>query len=390
MSATSPPNPALALVAGEPSGDLLGSFLLAALHQKLPLSTYGIGGAHMTAQGFCAHWPIEKLAVRGYIEALKHIREILTIRRTLRQQLLNHPPLAFIGIDAPDFNLSLECDLRRAGIPVIHFVSPSIWAWRANRIKKIAKAVDHMLCIFPFEKAIYDRANIPATYVGHPLAQQIPLTIDQHTARQQLELSNDDPVLAVLPGSRLSEIQLLAPTFFATMRLLKQAMPRIQFVVPIAVPSLTNLLKQLSSNYTDLNIHFYQGQSHPAMAAADVVLLASGTATLETALHKKPMVIAYKVPWLTAQIMKRQGYLPYIGLPNILAGRFVVPELLQAAATPQALATEVLRLLNDPEQRAQLTEIFHDMHLSLRRDTGNLAAEVIINVLNKYGRISIT
>lgn len=377
----------LALVAGEPSGDLLGSFLLQALQTKLPVSTYGIGGAHMLEKGFCAHWPIEKLAVRGYVEALKHIREILAIRRLLRDQLLTHPPLGFIGIDAPDFNLSLECDLRRAGIPVIHFVSPSIWAWRANRIKKIARAVDHMLCIFPFEKAIYDRANIPATYVGHPLAQQIPLTIDQHAARHQLGLADNSPVVAVLPGSRLSEIQALMPVFCAAMRLLKQAEPKMQFVVPIATAGLTDVVQQVCQTYADLDIHFLQGQAHTAMAAADTVLLASGTATLEVALHKKPMVIAYKVPWLTAQIMKRQGYLPYIGLPNILAGRFVVPELLQDAVTPQALATEVLRLLNDVEQHQRLSEIFHEIHISLQRDTGNLAAQVVVDVLTQHGRI---
>lgn len=377
----------LALVAGEPSGDLLGAFLLQALRTKLPVSTYGIGGAHMLEQGFYAHWPIEKLAVRGYVEALKHIREILAIRRLLRYQLLTRPPLGFIGIDAPDFNLGLECDLRRAGIPVIHFVSPSIWAWRANRIKKIARAVDHMLCIFPFEKAIYDKVNIPATYVGHPLAQQIPLTIDQCAARHQLGLADNSPVVAVLPGSRLSEIHALMPVFCAAMRLLKQAEPNMQFVLPIATVGLTDVVQQFCAPYAELDIHFLQGQAHTAMAAADTVLLASGTATLEVALHKKPMVIAYKVPWLTAQIMKRQGYLPYIGLPNILAGRFVVPELLQDAATPQALATQVLRLLNDVEQRKRLSEIFHEIHISLQRDTGNLAAQVVVEVLTQHGRI---
>lgn len=377
----------LALVAGEPSGDLLGSFLLQALHSKLAVSTYGIGGAQMMQQGFTAHWPIEKLAVRGYVEALKHIREILAIRRLLRHQLLTHPPLGFIGIDAPDFNLGLECDLKRAGIPVIHFVSPSIWAWRANRIKKIARAVNHMLCIFPFEKAIYDKANIPATYVGHPLAQQIPLTIDQLAARQQLGLADNMPVVAVLPGSRLSEIRTLLPVFCGAMRLLKQAEPKMRFVLPIATRGLLDVVRACCAPYPELEIDLLQGQAHTAMAAADTVLLASGTATLEVALHKKPMVIAYKVPWLTAQIMRRQGYLPYIGLPNILAGRFVVPELLQDAATPQGLATEVLRLLNDGEQHRQLKEIFHDIHLSLQRDTNNLAAQVVVDVLTEHGRI---
>ena len=378
---------ALALVAGEPSGDLLGSFLVKALQEHISTPSYGIGGPYMIEQGFIADWPSEKLAVRGYVEALRHIREILAIRRALRAQLLASPPLAFVGIDAPDFNLSLECDLRRAGIPTIHFISPSIWAWRAHRIKKIARAVDHMLCVFPFEKALYDQMGIPATYVGHPLAGQISLCADQALARYQLNLPSTGPVLAVLPGSRQSEVKALAPTFFAAMQVIQRAEPSMRFVIPVAVPQLLPALRKLCGQYPTLEITLCQGQSQLAMAAADVVLLASGTATLEAALYKKPMVISYKVPWLTGQIMKRQGYLPYVGLPNILAGRFVVPELLQDAATPDALAAQVLNLFGDDKQRAVLAETFHEMHLSLRRDTGHLAANVIMDVLKQRGRI---
>ncbi|MCC7005653.1 MAG: lipid-A-disaccharide synthase [Ottowia sp.] len=376
-----------AFVAGEPSGDLLASFLLKALHARLPASCFGIGGPLMVEQGFTAHWSMYKLAVRGYVEALRHIPEILKIRRALRAYLLAHKPCAFIGVDAPDFNLSLECDLRAAGIPTLHFVSPSIWAWRAGRIKKIARAVDHMLCVFPFEKAIYDQAGIPATYVGHPLAEQIPTEIDMSAARRRFGLNDHDLVLAVLPGSRHSEINLLAPTFFAAMQRIKQAEPTMRFIVPIATPELTRPLQLLHARYPELDVILCHGQAQSAMAAANVVLLASGTATLEAALYKKPMVIAYKVPWLTAQVMKRQALLPYVGLPNIIAGRCVVPELLQEAATPEALCAEVLKLFADVNGQARLTDIFHAMHLSLRRDTANLAADVVINVMRQYGRI---
>jgi lipid-A-disaccharide synthase len=373
----------LAMAAGEPSGDLLAAALLGGLGRSLPADTgyFGIGGPRMIAAGFNAHWPMEKLAVRGYVEAARHIPEILGIRNEFKRQLLAHPPSAFIGIDAPDFNFGLEQVLRAAGVPTIHFISPSIWAWRGSRIKKIAKAVDHMLCVFPFEKAIYDKAGIRASYVGHPLADVIPLQPDPAAARRALGLADSGPVIAVLPGSRRAEIALIGPTFFAAMRLMVAREPGLRFVLPAALPGLRELLQPLLDGYPDLPLTVTAG-AHLALEAADAVLVKSGTVTLEAALYKKPMVISYKVPWLTGQIMKRQGYLPYVGLPNILAGRFVVPEILQHFATPEALAAATLRQLNDDANRSSLVDVFTALHHTLKQDTAQRAAAVIAQVLD--------
>ncbi len=376
------------MAAGEPSGDLLAASLLGGLRTHLPDNTqyYGIGGPRMAAEGFDAHWPMEKLAVRGYVEALKHIPEILRIRSGLRHQLLTEPPDLFIGVDAPDFNFSLEHKLRDAGIPTMHFVCPSIWAWRGGRIKKIAKAVDHMLCVFPFETALLEKAGVAATYVGHPLADEIPLVPDTAGARAALGLPPDGPLIAVLPGSRRSEIELIGPTFFAAMALMQQREPALRFVVPAATPALRALLQPMAAQYPQLAVTLVEGHAQRAMTAADAILVKSGTVTLEAALLKKPMVISYKVPWLTGQIMRRQGYLPYVGLPNILAGRFVVPELLQHFATPEALADATLTQLNDEANRRALTEIFTEMHLALRRNTAQCAAEAVVRVLEARGK----
>lgn len=376
------------MAAGEPSGDLLAASLLGGLRTHLPDNTqyYGIGGPRMAAEGFDAHWPMEKLAVRGYVEALKHIPEILRIRSGLRHQLLTEPPDLFIGVDAPDFNFSLEHKLRDAGILTMHFVCPSIWAWRGGRIKKIAKAVDHMLCVFPFETALLEKAGVAATYVGHPLADEIPLVPDTAGARAALGLPPDGPLIAVLPGSRRSEIELIGPTFFAAMALMQQREPALRFVVPAATPALRALLQPMAAQYPQLAVTLVEGHAQRAMTAADAILVKSGTVTLEAALLKKPMVISYKVPWLTGQIMRRQGYLPYVGLPNILAGRFVVPELLQHFATPEALADATLTQLNDEANRRALTEIFTEMHLALRRNTAQCAAEAVVRVLEARGK----
>lgn len=324
--------------------------------------------------------------MRGYVEALKHIPEILRIRSGLRHQLLTEPPDLFIGVDAPDFNFSLEHKLRDAGIPTMHFVCPSIWAWRGGRIKKIAKAVDHMLCVFPFETALLEKAGVAATYVGHPLADEIPLVPDTAGARAALGLPPDGPLIAVLPGSRRSEIELIGPTFFAAMALMQQREPALRFVVPAATPALRALLQPMAAQYPQLAVTLVEGHAQRAMTAADAILVKSGTVTLEAALLKKPMVISYKVPWLTGQIMRRQGYLPYVGLPNILAGRFVVPELLQHFATPEALADATLTQLNDEANRRALTEIFTEMHLALRRNTAQCAAEAVVRVLEARGK----
>jgi len=373
----------VAMVSGEPSGDLLAASLLEGLNERLPAGTQfnGIGGPRMTAAGFDAHWPMDKLTVRGYVEALKHIPEILGIRNELKRQLLAEPPSVFIGVDAPDFNFGLEHALRDAGIPTVHFVCPSIWAWRGGRIKKIVKAVDHMLCVFPFEPALMEKAGIASTYVGHPLADEIPLVPDVEGARRALGLAEGGPIIAVLPGSRRSEIALIGPTFFDAMELMQLREPGVRFVMPAATAALRELLQPLVAAHPNLALTITEGKAQVAMTAADAILVKSGTVTLEAALLKKPMVISYKVPWLTGQIMQRQGYLPYVGLPNILAGRFVVPEILQHFATPEALADATLKQLNDDANRATLTEIFTEMHHALRQNTAQRAAQAVAQVL---------
>ena len=394
--------PKLACVAGEPSGDLLAAPVLSALNQipdMAGLEVYGIGGPRMQAEGMRSDWPMETLSVRGYVEAIKQLPAILKLRKELIQNLLNGGrPDVYLGIDAPDFNLGVELQLRKAGIPILHLVSPSIWAWRAGRIKKIAQAVDRMLCIFPFETEIYDKAGVTSTYVGHPLASEIPLEPNIQQAREKLSqylnkhlkqeaISLDGLVIAVLPGSRGSEIELIAPVFFETMRLLADRLKgqKLNFLIPVATPRLREPLEQLLRKVKEVNadiqIHLLDGMSDEVLEASDVVLIASGTATLQAALWKKPMVISYKVPWLTAQIMKRQGYLPYVGLPNILCGEFVVPELLQDDATPEKLANALQEWLEHPNKVAVLKERFAQMHETLRRPTGLLVAQAVAQTI---------
>ena len=390
--------PKLACVAGEPSGDLLAAPVLSALNQipdMAGLQVYGIGGPRMQAEGLSSNWPMDTLSVRGYVEAIKQLPAILKMRKELIAHLLGEGrPDVFLGIDAPDFNLGVEIQLRKAGIPTLHFVSPSIWAWRAGRIKKIAQAVDRMLCIFPFETEIYDRAGVLSTYVGHPLASEIPLEPNPKQAREKiantLHLSTnvfDSLVIAVLPGSRGSEIELIAPVFFETMQLLASRLKgqKLNFLIPVATPKLREPLEQLllktKNNHPDIQIHLLDGMADEVLEAADVVLIASGTATLQAALWKKPMVISYKVPWLTAQIMKRQGYLPYVGLPNILCGEFVVPELLQDDATAEKLSKALQDWLDNPIKVAKLKERFVQMHETLRRPTGLLVAQAVAQTI---------
>jgi lipid-A-disaccharide synthase len=377
------------MVAGEASGDLLGGALLQGLAKRLPAdSVYsGIGGPRMIAEGFDAQWPSDRLAVRGYVEALGQIPGILRIRRALSQSLLADPPTVFVGIDAPDFNFGLEHTLRQAGIPTVHFVSPSIWAWRGGRIKKIAKSVDHMLCVFPFEKAIYDKAGVTASYVGHPLADMIPTQPDPAAARARLGLPLHGPLVGVMPGSRRSEIGLIGPAFFGAMDVMRRREPGIHFVLPAASAAVRALLEPLVAAYPDLPLTITDGDSHSAMEASDALLIKSGTSTLEAALYKKPMVISYKVPWLTGQIMRRQGYLPYVGLPNVLAGRFVVPEILQHFATPEALASATLEQLNNENNRRELQALFGEMHETLRCNTAERAADVVSEVIAARGAL---
>ena len=393
--------PKLACVAGEPSGDLLAAPVLSALNQipdMAGLEVYGIGGPRMQAEGMRSNWPMETLSVRGYVEAIQQLPAILKLRKELIQNLTHEGrPDVYLGIDAPDFNLGVEHHLRKAGIPTLHLVSPSIWAWRGNRIKKIAQAVDRMLCIFPFETEIYDRAGVASTYVGHPLASDIPLEPNANQAREKLEQqlkisrhSFDGVVIAVLPGSRSSEIELIAPVFFDTMQLLCKKLKgqKLHFLIPIATPRLRapleSLLLKAKMHNPDIDIHLLDGMADEVLEASDVVLIASGTATLQAALWKKPMVISYKVPWLTAQIMKRQGYLPYVGLPNILCGEFVVPELLQDDATPEKLANAVQDWLEHPNQVAELKSRFTQMHETLRRPTGILVAQAVAQTISNH------
>jgi lipid-A-disaccharide synthase len=373
----------IAMVAGEPSGDLLASLVVQATRERdAQAQLYGIGGPRMAAHGFRADWPMEKLAVRGYVEVLKHYREIAGIRRQLRKRLLADPPNVFVGVDAPDFNLDLEAQLRAAGIPTAHFISPSIWAWRGKRIEKIRRAVSHMLVVFPFEEEIYRREGIPATYVGYPLAETIPLEIDTAAARRQLGLDPERPVIGVLPGSRQSEIKYIAATFMQTAARLLQARPRLQVAVPAANPGFAQVLRSLAqeAGAPADRLHVIDGQSHTVLAASDAVLVASGTATLETALFKKPMVIAYSMAWVSWLIMRRMGYLPYVGLPNILAGQFVVPEFLQDRAEPAGLTEAMLFQLEDPDNRIRLHQRFTRLHQDLRRDTARLASEAILSL----------
>jgi lipid-A-disaccharide synthase len=377
-------DPRLALVAGEASGDLLASLLLGGLRQRWPqLRAQGIGGPKMIAQGFESWWPQDKLAVFGYVDALRHYREIAGIRRQLGDRLLQDKPEVLIGVDAPDFNLGLEERLKAAGVPTVHFVSPSIWAWRGGRIEKIRRSADHVLCLFPFEPEIYARAGIAATYVGHPIADHIPLVVPRAAARVQLGLSDHDTVIALLPGSRRSEIRYIAPSLLAAATLLARQRPELKFVLPVA-PGLRALLDPLIAEHAPgLALQLLDGQSHSALAACDLTLIASGTATLEAALFKRPMVIAYRLHALSWQIMKRLAYQPWVGLPNILLRDFAVPELIQNAATPQAIATAALEWLDDPVRCEQLALRFTELHHLLRQNTAQRATDAIAQVLGR-------
>ena len=377
----------VALVAGETSGDLLAGLLLDGLLQRWPtMTSAGIGGAQMTGRGFDAWWPADRLAVSGYgWEVLRRYRELLAIRNQLKARWLQQPPDVFIGVDAPDFNLDLERSLKDKGIKTVHFVSPSVWAWRPERVEKIRRSVDHVLCIFPFEPALLAASGIAATYVGHPLANIIPMLPDRGAARSVLRLADSDCVLAILPGSRQSEIEQLAPRFFQAAVLVRKARPEVRFVVP-AVPALKARIEALGrASGLGAALQIVAGQSHTVLAACDATLIASGTATLEAALFKRPMVISYHVGALSWLIMRRKQLQPWVGLPNILLQEFAVPELIQDAATPQALATAVLGWLDAsrdaPEKITALQQKFSVLHQQLQRDTSRIAADAIEQVL---------
>lgn len=371
-----------ALVAGEASGDLLAGLLLQGLKGRWPeLAAAGIGGPSMARQGFDAWWPSEKLSVRGYVEVLPKLREILAIRRRLKERLLGDArPDLFIGVDAPDFNFGLETALRAEGVRTVHFVCPSFWAWRPKKVLKLRAAADHVLCIFPFEPELLARHGVQATYVGHPLANVIPLVPDRAAARRALGLDDASDVVAILPGSRRSEVQYLARRFFEAAVRMRAKRPGVRFVVP-AVPALREAIAAHARAAGLNDVLVLHGRSHEALAACDATLIASGTATLEAALFKRPMVIAYNMHWLSWIIMRRKQLQPWVGLPNILSGEFVVPELLQDAATPQALADATLAWLDAPQRVQALQARFTDMHHLLQRDTARLATDAIEKVL---------
>lgn len=376
--------PTIGIVVGEASGDLLGSHLIAALKAKRSdLEFVGIVGPRMVAEGAETLYPMERLAVRGYFEVLKHYWGLLRMRRALARHFIKNPPDLFIGIDAPDFNLGLEKMLRRRGIKTVHYVSPSIWAWRRGRINKIRRAANHVLCLFPFEKPLYDAADIPATYVGHPLADIIPLEQSVALARAELKINHAGLVVSLLPGSRQSEIDYMADLFIKTAMQIAADVADAQFLVPLVTRKTREKFQQAiyRNHAEELPIKILFGHAHMAMAASDGVVVASGTATLEAALLKRPMVIAYRMSAWSWPIMKRISYLPWVGLPNILAGKTVVPELLQNKATPEALADELLRMVYDKERVADIQVQFTAIHEQLRQDTAEKAAAVVLGMI---------
>jgi lipid-A-disaccharide synthase len=373
------------MVAGEASGDQLGAHLIAALKARRPqLTFFGIGGPRMAAQGFEASVPMEKLAVRGLAEALRHYREIAGIRRTLAEGLLAQRPALFIGVDASEFNLPLERRLKEAGVPAVHYVSPSVWAWRRGRVKRVARSATHLLAMFPFEPALYARSGLPVTYVGHPLADLIPMEVDKPAARAQLRLPPRKRIVALLPGSRRSELEHMAEPFLLAAHRLRQEVDDVHFVCPLATRQTRDLFEAAlhAHGRTDLPLTLLFGHSHEALAAADLALVASGTATVEAALFKTPMVITYRQSPLSWAIQRQMLYLPYVGMPNILAGERVVPELIQGRATPAALAAALLELLRDTDAQQRQLGWFREIHAALRQDNAARSADAVLGVLD--------
>ncbi len=376
----------IGFVAGEASGDLLAAPVVGALRSGAPaFECAGIAGDRMIEAGATAWWHVRELSVRGYAEVLRELPRLVRLRAALRRRLLAERPAVVVGVDSPDFNLRLEMQLRVAGVPTVHYVSPSIWAWRPGRIEKVRRAADHVLLVFPFEQKIYDEAGIAATYVGHPLATSIPTQHDATAARRRLGLPAEDPVVALLPGSRRAEVEYIAPPFIgAAMRMLARE-PHLRFVLPVADARLRALLApaMAAAGAAADRIVLFDGRSHDCLEAADGVLVASGTATLEAALFGKPMVISYRMPPASYWIMSRMGTLNFVGLPNILAGEGLVPELLQHEATAERLADALLDLLNDRPRCDRLRERFAALHAELRRDTPRLAAEAILATMRR-------
>lgn len=378
-------DPRLGMVAGEPSGDLLAQLLLGGLKQRWPaLQSFGLGGPQMQTQGFDAWWNYDLLAVHGYsLELLLRLRRLFALRAELGDRLLKERPDAFIGVDVPDFNLGLEARLKKAGTRTIHFVSPSIWAWRGGRIHKIREAVDHVLCLFPFEPEIYQRAGIAASYVGHPLADAIPLEVPREAARTALGLPLDARVIALLPGSRRGEVRHIAPALLGAAARLAKQNPDLRFVLP-AMRGVRDLLDPMVAKFAgQFDLQVLDGRSHEALAACDLTLIASGTATLEAALFKRPMVITYSMHWLSWIRMQGMAYQPWVGLPNILLRGFVVPELLQDSCTPEAVAQAAQQWLDSPSRCEGVGQRFAELHHLLRQDTARRASDAVAQVLGR-------
>lgn len=372
----------IGVLAGEASGDILGSRLLAALRRHCPdLQVEGIGGPLMEAEGLASLYPMERLSVMGFVEPLKRLPELLRIRGAVYRHFRDHPPDLFLGIDSPDFNLHLERKLRRAGVTTAHLVSPTVWAWRAGRIKGISQAVDRMLCLFPFELPIYREHNVPATFVGHPLADEIPRDVDQAAARTTLGLPAGEKILALLPGSRGGEVGQLAPLFLEAAAELVRRQPDLKLVLPAANEVREAQLRDLLGQYPGLPLTLLRGHSREAMAAADAVLLASGTATLEAMLLKRPMVVAYRLSPLTWTLVSRLIKTPWAALPNILAGRELVPELIQDDATAPALVAAVAPLLGDTPQAEEQVRAFDAIHAELALGFADQAARALLDTV---------
>ncbi|WP_455217845.1 lipid-A-disaccharide synthase [Kaarinaea lacus] len=374
----------IGIVAGEASGDLLGAGLVKTFRQQFPDSQFeGIAGPAMTGQGAKSLFPMDRLSVMGIIEVLGRYRELVGIRNQLALHFKQNPPDVFIGIDAPDFNLGLEKRLRESGIKTVHYVSPSVWAWRQRRVKKIAHSTDLMLTLFPFEARFYEEHNVPVKFVGHPLADEIPLEVNKTAARQSLSLPVDKEILALLPGSRSNELHYLAQPFIETVRWLRQHRPELEVVVPLANDNRRQQFEQAVSQVADApGMILVDGQSREVMAAADVVLLASGTAALEAMLLKRPMVVAYKLSPVTYQLAKRMVKVDNVSLPNLLAGETLVPEFIQHEATPEKLGSAVLDYFNRPEKTQKIHDRFGEIHLALRQDASRRAVDAITGLIS--------
>jgi len=372
------------MVAGEASGDLLGAHLIGALKQRWPAMQFaGIGGPRMSAEGLQSHFPMDKLSVRGYAEALRHYREIMRIRANLAKGMLRDRPDLFIGVDSSDFNLGLERKLKDAGIPTIHYVSPAVWAWRRWRVRRIARSVNRILVMYPFEEPLYRAAGVPVSYVGHPLADVIPFDPPKEEARAQLRLPSRKLIVALLPGSRRSELEYMAGAFVLAAHRFRQEIHDVHFVCPMVTRETREMFERAihENQRTDLPLTLLFGHSHEALAAADIALVASGTATLETALFKCPMVIAYRQSPITWALMRQMLYLPYVGMPNILAGERLVPELLQDEASPANLAGALLSLVRDTAAQRRQVERFREFHELLRQNAAEKAADAVLSVL---------